>query len=104
MKTEILRKWGRGDLANWQFCRTEGIHLPATPEPVLAAAKVELARALPESHRLPEPALSRDWKLPRRSGAAIQRLEFLLHGIVAGLISPKDAKTEIAKSDCSQNQ
>ena len=62
-----------------------------TPEKVLAAAKIELSLAL-------KPLIACQNRLYRETGsypdelaAAIQRLEFLLHGIMAGLITPKEA-------------
>ena len=75
-----------------------------TPEKVLAAAKIELSLAL-------KPLIACQNRLYRETGsypddlaAAIQRLEFLLHGIMAGMITPKEAKAVTAKPDRSSIQ
>jgi len=41
---------------------------------------------------------------PDDLAAAIQRLEFLLHGIMAGLVTPMEAKAGAAKPDRSTVQ
>jgi hypothetical protein len=71
----------------------------ATPEQVLAAAKVELARTLKRLIAFQNRLYRETGDYSDDLGAAIQRLEFLLHGIMAGLISPRDEKTEIAKAE-----
>jgi len=69
----------------------------ATPEQVLAAARVELSRTLKLLIAFQNRLYRETGDYSDDLGSAIQRLEFLLHGIMAGLISPRDEKTEIAK-------
>jgi hypothetical protein len=47
------------------------------------------------------PSTSLSAMIPDDLGAAIFRLEFLLHHIMAGLVTPARAKTEAAKRDQS---
>jgi hypothetical protein len=73
----------------------------ATSDQVLAAAKTELRLAIKRltgyQHRLYRESGIR----PDELGAAINRLEFLLYGIMAGLITPVDAKVEAAKVEAA---
>jgi hypothetical protein len=73
----------------------------ATPEEVLVAARVELARTLKRLIAFQNRLYRETGNYPDDLGAAIQRLEFLLHGIMAGLISPRDEQTEIAKAQAA---
>ena len=71
----------------------------ATPERVLSAAKVELARTLARLIAFRNRIYRATGAYPDDLGAAIGRLEFLLHGIMAGLVTPAEAKTETANAD-----
>jgi hypothetical protein len=60
-----------------------------TPYQVLAAAKTELSPTLKRLIACQNRLYRETGTYPDDLGAAIQRLEFLLHGIMAGLITPK---------------
>jgi hypothetical protein len=63
----------------------------ATPEQLLAAVKIELSLALRRLTACQNRLYRENGFYPDDLAAAIQRLEFLLHGIMAGLITPKEA-------------
>jgi hypothetical protein len=71
----------------------------ATPEQILAAAKTELLLTLKRLIACQNRLYRETGTYPDDLGASIQRLEFLLHGIIAGLITPVEAKTGAAKPD-----
>jgi hypothetical protein len=71
----------------------------ATPEQVLAAARVELPRALKRLIACQGRLNRETGTYPEGLGAAIHRLEFLLYSIMAGLVTPSVAKSEVAKLD-----
>ena len=73
----------------------------ATPEQVLAAARIELSLTLKRLIACQNRLYRETGSYPDDLGAAIQRLEFLLHGIMAGLVTPSEAKTGAAKPDRS---
>ena len=73
----------------------------ASPEQVLAAAKIELSLTVKRLIAFQNRLYRDTGTYPDELGAAIQRLEFLLHGIMAGLITPREAKAEVAKADRS---
>ena len=73
----------------------------ATPDQVLAAAKVELSQTLKRLIACQNRLYRETGSYPDDLGAAIQRLEFLLYGIMAGLVTPSEAKTGAAKPDRS---
>jgi hypothetical protein len=75
-----------------------------TPEQVLAAAKIELSLTLKRLIACQNRLYRETGSYPDDLAAAIQRLEFLLHGIMAGLVTPKEAKAEAAKPDRSSIQ
>jgi hypothetical protein len=76
----------------------------ATPEQILAAAKIELSLTVKRLIACQNRLYRETGTYPDDLGAAIQRLEFLLHGIMAGLVTPVEAKTEAAKPDRSRLQ
>ena len=76
----------------------------ATPEQLLAAAKVELSLTLKRLIACQNRLYRENGSYPDDLAAAIQRLEFLLHGIMAGLVTPKEKKAEAAKPDRSSIQ
>ena len=76
----------------------------ASPEQVLAAAKIELSLTVKRLIAFQNRLYRDTGTYPDELGAAIQRLEFLLHGIMAGLITPREAKAEVAKADRSSIQ
>ena len=69
----------------------------ATPQQVLTAVQVE--RVLMVKHRIAcRNRICRDTgAYPDDLGAALQRADFLLHHILAGLITPAPARTEPAQ-------
>ena len=76
----------------------------ATPEQVLAAARIELSKTVRRLIACQNRLYRDTGSYPDDLGAAIQRLEFLLHGIMAGLVTPVEAKTGAAKPDRSSIQ
>jgi hypothetical protein len=76
----------------------------ATPEQVLAAVKIELSLTLKRLIACQNRLYRETGSYPDELAAAIQRLEFLLHGIMAGLITPKEAMIVAAKPDPSSIQ
>jgi hypothetical protein len=72
-----------------------------TPDQVLAAAKTELSLTLKRLLACQNRLYRETGTYPDDLGTAIQRPEFILHGIMAGLITPKEAKAEVAKPDRS---
>jgi len=68
----------------------------ATPDQILAAAKVELSQTLKRLIACQNRLYRETGSYPDDLGAAIQRLEFLLYGIMAGLVSPAAPKAEVA--------
>jgi hypothetical protein len=75
-----------------------------TPEQVLAAAKIELSLTLKRLIACQNRLYRDNGSYPDDLAAAIQRLEFLLHSIMAGLITPKEAKAVAGKPDRSSIQ
>src|ERR1700681_1086357 len=73
----------------------------ATPAQILAAAERELSLALKRLVGCRNRLYRETDTFPDDLGAAIFRLEFLLHYIMAGLVTPARAKTEAAKRDQS---
>ena len=73
----------------------------ATPEQILAAAERELSLALKRLIGCRNRVYRETDTFPDDLGAAIFRLEFLLHHIMVGLVTPARAKTEAAKRDQS---
>src|SRR6202163_46242 len=73
----------------------------ATPAQILAAAERELSLALKRLVGCRNRLYRETDTFPDDLGAAILRLEFLLHHIMAGLVTPARAKTEAAKRDQS---
>lgn len=71
----------------------------ATSEQVLAAAKIELSKTMKRLVACQNRLYRETGSYPDDLGAASQRLEFLLHGIIPVLISPVEAKAEAAKPD-----
>jgi hypothetical protein len=70
----------------------------ATPEQVLTAVQVDLARIVKRLIACRNRIYRDTGTYPDDLGAAFQRTEFLLHDILAGLIAPAAAKTETAKT------
>jgi hypothetical protein len=75
----------------------------ATPEQILAAAKIELSQAVNRLIVYQTRLYRQTGTYPDELAVAIQRLEFLLHAIMAGRVSPADAP-EAAKPDRSSIQ
>jgi len=73
----------------------------ATPAQILTAAERELSLALKRLIGCRNRLYRETGTFPDDLGAAIFRLEFLLHHIMAGLLTPARAKTEAAKRDQS---
>jgi hypothetical protein len=73
----------------------------ATPEQILAAVERELSLALKRLIGCRNRVYRETATFPDDLGAAIFRLEFLRHHIMAGLVTPAPAKTEAAKRDQS---
>jgi hypothetical protein len=76
----------------------------ATPEQVLAAARIELSLTLKRLIACQNRLYRETGTYPDDLAAAIQRLEFLLHGIMAGLVTPMEAKAGAARTDRSSIQ
>ena len=70
----------------------------ATPEQILVAAKIELRRAIQRLSACQHRLYRETGIYPDDLGAAIQRLEFLLYGILAGLISPGETKVALIET------
>ena len=68
----------------------------ATPEQVLTAVQVELALLVKRLTACRNRIYRDTGTYPDDLGAALQRADFLLHHILAGLITPAAAKTEAA--------
>ena len=66
----------------------------ATPEQVLTAVQVELALIVKRLIACRNRIYRDTGTYPDDLGAALQRAEFLLHDILAGLITPAAAKTQ----------
>jgi hypothetical protein len=73
----------------------------ATPEQILVAAERELSLVLKRLVGCRNRLYRETDTFPDDLGAAIFRLEFLLHHIMAGLVTPAHAKTEVTKLDHS---
>ena len=73
--------------------------MKATPEQVLAAAQRDLALIIKRLIACRNRLYRETGTYPDDLGAAIHRLEFLLRDLMAGLVSPAEAKaaTESAK-------
>jgi hypothetical protein len=69
----------------------------ATCDQILAAAKTEIRLSIKLLSAYQHRLYRQTGTKPHEVGAAINCLEFLLHGIMAGLITPAKAKTEAAK-------
>ena len=69
----------------------------ATPEQVLTAVQVELALIVKRLIACRNRICRETGSYPDDLGAALQRAEFLLHDILAGLITPAPARTEPAQ-------
>jgi hypothetical protein len=72
------------------------------PEQLLAAAKVELEKTLKRLIACRNRQYRETGDYPEDLGAAIQRMEFLLRDILAGLISPVASKTDAAKAELAR--
>jgi hypothetical protein len=74
----------------------------ATPAQLLAAAEVELGRI----RKLLIVCRNRQYRetgnYPDDLGAAIERTEFLLRDILAGLVTPVESKTDAAKAEAAK--
>jgi len=70
----------------------------ATPEQVLTAVQVELARIVKRLIACRNRIYRDTGTYPDDLGAALQRAAFLLHDTLAGLINPAAAKTETAQA------
>jgi hypothetical protein len=70
----------------------------ATPEQVLTAVQVELALIVKRLIACRNRIYRDTGTYPDDLGAALQRAQFLLHDILAGLITPAAAKTETAQA------
>jgi hypothetical protein len=70
-----------------------------TPDQILAAAERELTLLLKRLIACRNRLYRETGTYPDDWGALISRLDFLLHHIMAGLVSPADAKSEAAKPD-----
>ena len=68
----------------------------AAPEQVLTAAQVELALLVKRLIACRNRIYRDTGTYPDDLGAALQRADFLLHDILAGLITPAPAKTGTA--------
>jgi hypothetical protein len=71
----------------------------ATPGQLLAAAEVELARILKRLIVCRNRQYRESGNYPDDLGAAIQRTEFLLRDILAGLVNPVQSETDAAKEE-----
>jgi len=69
----------------------------ATPEQVLAAVKIELSQTVNRLIACQIRLYRQTGTYPDELAVAIQRLEFLLHAIMAGRVSPADVQAEAAK-------
>jgi hypothetical protein len=69
----------------------------ATPDQILAAAQGELTLVLKRLIACRNRQYRETGTYPDDWGAAISRLDFLLHHIMAGLVSPAEAKPEVVK-------
>ena len=69
----------------------------ATPEQVLTAVQVELALIVKRLIACRNRICRDTGAYPDDLGAALQRADFLLHHILAGLITPAPARTEPAQ-------
>ena len=69
----------------------------ATPEQVLTAVQVELALLVKRLIACRNRICRETGAYPDDLGAALQRADFLLHDILAGLITPAPARTEPAQ-------
>jgi hypothetical protein len=69
----------------------------ATPEQVLTAVQVELALLVKRLIACRNRICRDTGAYPDDLGAALQRPDFLLHHILAGLITPAPARTEPAQ-------
>jgi hypothetical protein len=69
----------------------------AAPEQVLTAVQVELALIVKRLIACRNRICRETGSYPDDLGAALQRAEFLLHDILAGLITPAPARTEPAQ-------
>jgi hypothetical protein len=70
----------------------------ATPEQVLTAVQVELALIVKRLIACRNRIYRDTGAYPDDLGAALQRADFLLHHILAGLITPAPARTEPAQT------
>jgi hypothetical protein len=68
----------------------------ATPEQVLTAVQVELALIVKRLIACRNRIYRKTGSYPDDLGAALQRADFLLHDILAGLITPGAVKTGTA--------
>ena len=71
----------------------------ATPEQILAAAERELSLALKRLVGCRNRVYRETETFPDDLGAAIFRLEFVLHHIMAGLVTPAPVKAEPVRLD-----
>jgi hypothetical protein len=76
----------------------------ATPEQILAAAKIDLAKTVKRLLACQIRLYRETGTYPDDLAVVIQRLEFLLHGIMAGLVTPTQAKTESTKPDHEEQE
>jgi hypothetical protein len=73
----------------------------ATCDQINAAAKAEIRLAIKWLTAYQCRMYRESGKRPGEIGAVINLLEFLLHGIMAGLVTPVEAKTEAAKVEAA---
>lgn len=78
--------------------------MKATSDQILAAAKTELRLAIRRLVAFQNRLYRESGNYPDELGAGINRLEFLLHGIMAGLITPAKPKTEAAKVEAANTK
>jgi hypothetical protein len=71
----------------------------ATPDQILAAAQGELTLVLKRLIACRNRQYRETGTYPDDWGAAISRLDFLLHHVMAGLVSPANSNAEAVKPD-----
>ena len=74
----------------------------ATPEQLLAATKVELERIRKRLIVCGNRQYRETGNYSEDLGAAIERTEFLLRDILAGLVTPVEPKTDAAKAEAAK--
>jgi hypothetical protein len=82
----------------WQAVQRGRVLNKPTPERILAAAERELGLVIKRLIICRNRLYKETGNYPDDLGAAIERAEFLLCDLMAGLISPVEAKTRSAKA------